>query len=206
MEWSSESQAHCGTRKWLMLDGAMFKKTFVCSLRKNIVSVIKYFAKRSLSFRGHRNESSYILDDRSVDHVRKRRENLKRKGFITLLGILTITINIGITQKETCERVRKSPCDRGTSLINFTKKLHYTLNYSWGKARFAHTHKRSPKYVKCRFWKICTENKTNLVLNTCDLGMYTKRTLYFQRTVHYFSFCDMGSLCTWHVYVKNWIM
>jgi hypothetical protein len=35
---------------------------------ERIVSVIKYLAKRSLSFRGHRNESSYTLDDRSVDH------------------------------------------------------------------------------------------------------------------------------------------
>ena len=74
---------------------------------ERIVSVIKYLAKRSLSFRGHRNESSYTLDDRSVDHgifletillisefdvplnshvqkvfdkSKKRRENLKRKG------------------------------------------------------------------------------------------------------------------------------
>ena len=35
---------------------------------ERIVSVIKYLAKRSLSFRGHRNESAYTLDDRSVDH------------------------------------------------------------------------------------------------------------------------------------------
>ena len=35
---------------------------------ERIVSVIKYLAKQSLSFRGHRNESSYTLDDRSVDH------------------------------------------------------------------------------------------------------------------------------------------
>ncbi len=74
---------------------------------ERIVSVIKYLAKRSLSFRGHRNESSYTLDDRSVDHgnfletillisefdvplnshvqkvidkSKKRRESLKRKG------------------------------------------------------------------------------------------------------------------------------
>ena len=74
---------------------------------ERIVSVIKYLAKRSLSFRGHQNESSYTLDDRSVDHgnfletillisefdvplnshvqkvidkSKKRRESLKRKG------------------------------------------------------------------------------------------------------------------------------
>ena len=35
---------------------------------ERIVSVIKYLAKRSLSFREHRNESAYTLDDRSVDH------------------------------------------------------------------------------------------------------------------------------------------
>jgi hypothetical protein len=66
-------------------------------------------------------------------------------NFITLLGILTITIS-RYHPKGNVRMGQKKPM-RGTSLLNFTKKLHYTINYSYGKARFAHTHKRSPKYV-----------------------------------------------------------
>ena len=51
-------------------------------------------------------------------------------NFITLLGILTITIN-RYYPKGNVRTGQKKPM-RGTSLINFTKKkkLHYPINYS----------------------------------------------------------------------------
>ena len=43
-------------------------------------------------------------------------------------------------------------------IINYS---HYAINYSWGKARFAHNPQTcwSLKYVNGRFWKNCIEKK-----------------------------------------------